>query len=496
MCTAGALFMFFQPRSDFILAALRIVCVFLLSLSCTPFHASAEEPSTLTSVRSLLDDSRPQFQIVLRGTVTYNNRQLIVQDQTGAIAVEAPANANLNLGDEVEVHGQLEKRAGIPIIRGATVQDLWAGSTPLPLAMTPDEGAEGAYNGMLVSTEGRLIKITSDRSPRLRLTMESGSQLFTCILDSDPVPDASMPDVGATVRCTGVLALEQDTDALNTGTFLILMRNRDDIRVLAAAPWWTPRHLIFLFLLLLLLVWIGYRMHIRNIRARMSMIIDERSRIAREIHDTLAQGFAGIALQLQGLERTMEKRSTSTDAHLTMALHMVRRSRAEAHRSIATLRTLHSYQNLAAMAERLLKQLTQPAHLSLIVEQHGVACPFSDEATTQVLRISQEAVANIIEHARASTVTVSFDYQPAIFALTIVDDGIGFEPEHAKSLADGHFGIAGMKERAAQIGAEFLIESSAQGTRLRLLLPIRPTHSLRDRLRMRSRNSTHVAPRE
>ncbi len=488
--------MIFQRRSDFFYAALRTVSVLLLRLVCATSPVFAEEPSTLTSVRSLLDDSRPQSQIVLRGTVTYNNRQLIVQDQTGAIAVDIPANTNLNLGDEVEVHGQLEKRAGIPIIRNATVQDLWAGSTPLPLAMTADEAAEGAYNGMLVSTEGRLIKITSEAGPRLRLTMESGSQLFTCVLDGDPVPDASTPDVGATVRCTGVLALEQGADALNTGTFLILMRNRHDVRILAAAPWWTPRHLIFLFLLLLVLVWIGYRMHLRNIRARMSMILDERSRIAREIHDTLAQGFAGIALQLQGLERTMEKRSASTDAHLAMALQMVRRSRAEAHRSIATLRTLHSYQNLAAMTERLLKQLTQPAHLSLIVEQHGVARPFSDEVTTQVLRISQEAVANIIEHARAATVTVSFDYQSTNFALTIADDGMGFDLEHAKSLADGHFGIAGMRERATQIGAEFFIESSAQGTRLSLLLPLRPMHSLRDRLRMRGRHSTHVASQE
>jgi signal transduction histidine kinase len=487
--------MFFQRRSDCFFAVLHRVSAVLLSLVCTTFLAFAAEPSTLTSVRSLLDDPRTQFQIVLRGTVTYNTRQLIVQDQTGAIAVDAPANTNLNLGDEVEVHGQLEKRSGIPIIRNATVQDLWAGSTPLPLAMTADETAEGAYNGMLVSTEGRLIKITLESS-RLRLTMESGSQLFTCVLDGDSIPEDSTPDVGATVRCTGVLALEQDTDALNTGTFLILMRNRHDIRVLAAAPWWTPRHLIFLFLLLLVLVWIGYRVHLRNIRARMNMILDERSRIAREIHDTLAQGFAGIALQLQGLERTMEKRSASTDAHLAMALQMVRRSRAEAHRSIATLRTLHSYQNLAAMTERLLKQLTQPAHLALIVEQHGVVRPFSDEVTTQILRISQEAVANIIEHARATTITLSFDYQPTSFALTIVDDGIGFDLERAKSLADGHFGIAGMKERAAQIAAEFSIDSSTQGTRLRLLLPLRPARSLRDRLRIRGMHSTHVSSQE
>jgi signal transduction histidine kinase len=289
--------------------------------------------------------------------------------------------------------------------------------------------------------------------------------------------------------------LEQGEGALDTGTFLILMRDHQDVRILAAAPWWTPRHLIFLFLLLLILVWLGYRIHLRNIRASMDMILEERSRIAREIHDTLAQGFAGIALQLQGVDRTMEKKSAATHAHLTMALQMVRRSRAEAHRSIATLRTLHCYQDIASMAERLLKQLTQPAHLSLVIKQSGSPRSFSDEITTQILRISQEAVANIIEHARATMVTITFEYAAKSFILQISDDGTGFDLEHAKSLADGHFGITGMRERADQIGGEFSIESNAQGTRLRLALPVRPVGSLRDRLRMRglhSRRSTHV----
>jgi signal transduction histidine kinase len=463
------------------------LCLFI-ALCLGLFHRSpyafAEDPSSLTSIRSLLEDPRPQTKVVLRGAVTYNSRELIVQDQTGAIAVEAPAGANPSLGDEVEVSGQLEKRAGIPIIRNATVQDLWAGSTPLPLAMTPDEAAEGAYRGMLISTEGRLIKVTSDPGSRLRLTMESGSQLFTCVLDGDSLPENSTPDVGAILRCTGVLAVDQGAPALDAGTFLILMRDHQDIHILAAAPWWTPRHLIFLFLLLLLLVWIVYRIHLRNIRERMSVILEERSRIAREIHDTLAQGFAGIALQLQGVDRTMEKKSPATNAHLAMALHMVRRSRAEAHRSIATLRTLHSYQNLAATAERLLKQLTDPASLSLSVEQHGTAYPFSDEITTQLLRICQEAVANIIEHAHSTSVKATFDYQPAKFILEIGDDGIGFDPELTRSLDEGHFGIVGMRERAEQIGAEFFIESNNRGTLLRIILPASPARSLRDRLRI------------
>src|ERR1700754_3578085 len=106
----------FRWRSDSSFTAWSTVSAFVLSLIGATMFGFAAESSTLTSVRSLLDDPRSQFQVVLRGTVTYNNRQLIVQDQTGAIAIDTPPNTNLNLGDEVEVHGQLEKRAGIPII--------------------------------------------------------------------------------------------------------------------------------------------------------------------------------------------------------------------------------------------------------------------------------------------------------------------------------------------------------------------------------------------
>ena len=440
---------------------------------------SPESPTSLTSVRNLLLEQEPlQKTVFLRGSVTYIGRELVVQDQTGAISVEAPPGISVGLGDEVDVSGHLEKRPGIPIIRDATVQVLWAGSTPLPLAMSSDDAAEGAYNGMLVSTEGRLIKVTSDSGTRLRLTVDGGSQLFTCALDGDAVSISQIPDVGATIRCTGVLAVEPRTLVLDTGTFAILLRNRQDIHLLAAAPWWSPRHLVIVFFALLVVAWMGYRVHLRNIRARLQMILEERSRIAREIHDTLAQGFAGIALQLQSLDRTMEKRSAISNAHLMMALHMVRRSRAEAHRSIATLRTLHSDQNVATVAERLLKQLTQSSQLRLIVEEHGLVRRFSDEVSTQILRISQEAIANIVEHARAESVTLRFDYQPEYFLLEILDDGCGFDPEHAKSLDEGHFGIAGMRERATQIGAELTIESSEKGTVLRLKMPLRRDKSL------------------
>lgn len=440
---------------------------------------TAQSELRLSSIRHLLDGRRPLPRVLLRGTVTYNGRELIVQDGSGALAVDPASAASISLGDEIEAEGRLEMRTGIPILRDATIRRLWSGSTPLPLAITPDEAAEGAYNGMLVTSEGRLIKLDNGPGGAPRLTIDGGNQLFTCVLEQGASQSSAPPpgvppatyQVGATVRCTGVLSVDQAQSALGAGTFLILLRTGADLRQLQAAPWWTPRHLQMLFALLLMLVWVAYRIHLRNARARLAMVLEERTRIAREIHDTLAQGFAGIALQLQALHRTMGPQSTAAEAHLSMALQMVRRSRAEAHRSIATLRTLHRCDNLANVCERLLRQLTEPAGVALHVIQHGAPRPLPDEVTSQIVRITQEAIANTVEHAGARSVTVTITHALSALTVEVRDDGHGFDLDNARSLETGHFGITGMHERAAGIHARLTIRSGAGGTVLHLHLP-------------------------
>lgn len=199
-------------------------------------------------------------------------------------------------------------------------------------------------------------------------------------------------------------------------------------------------------------------------------MIEERSRIAREIHDTLAQGFSGIALQLQGVSKSLEQETSVAKTHLEMALQMVRRSRAEAHRSIATLRTLHSDEELARSLEKLLRQLTDPANITLLVLLQGTAFRMGDETSSQILRIAQEAVANVIEHARATKVVATLIYSLSSVELVIQDDGCGFDVNNMNSIDTGHFGIAGMRERARQIGASFSLESDTSGTRIILAI--------------------------
>ena len=452
----------------------------LLAFAGAADHARAAKgnsPSPLTSIHELLEAHGSRGQVLVRGAVTYSGREVIVQDQTGAIAVSSATPASLTLGDQVEVEGSLQLHNGVPRIESASIRNLWTGSTPLPLAISPDEAAEGAYNGMLVAIEGELVRASAVPNGGMRLTLGSGDQLFSCILEAGAaaVPVSLTP--GETLRCTGVLSVNQTERAFESGTFLVLLRDGADLHLLVPAPWWTPRHLVLCFLGLLPLAFLSYRLHLRSMRARMALVVEERSRIAREIHDTLAQGFSGIALQLQAVQHTMGQQPAVTQEHLAMALQMVRRSRAEAHRSIATLRTLHSQENPVAMLDKLLRQLTDPAGLVLRVEEKGTPFTLPDELCSQLLRIAQEAVANTVQHAHARNLTATIHYSEASLILLVADDGCGFNVDTAGSVDSGHFGIAGMHERATQIGAAFSIYSSGEGTALRLEVPIVGAHT-------------------
>jgi signal transduction histidine kinase len=208
---------------------------------------------------------------------------------------------------------------------------------------------------------------------------------------------------------------------------------------------------------------------------RMSAVVEERSRMAREIHDTLAQSFAGIALQLESALNGL--RSDGESAAVRMALSMARQSRREAHRSIAALRTLHTDQSLEDMLRKVLPPQVSDGPVELSVSSQGIPKRLSEESEGQVLRIAQEAVANAIQHAMPSRIAVRLLFDDGKLELQIEDDGRGFEVSRAPASEEGHFGITGMRERAASMKADLTIMSDRRGTKVCLLVPIAPTRT-------------------
>jgi len=215
-----------------------------------------------------------------------------------------------------------------------------------------------------------------------------------------------------------------------------------------------------------------YRLRVRRLRSQFDAVLAERNRMAREIHDTLAQSFVGVSVQLE-LTAQLLAQSQLEAAHrqIDRTRAYVREGIAEARRSIWDLRAITAGDSLPARLTRLVEQIGDgDLHIDLNIG--GTYRPLAPAVEDEVLRIAQEALANITHHAHATRATVDLRYHSKRLALTIMDNGRGFDPSEALA-AKGHFGLQGMRERAAQIGAHLAVQSSpGQGATITLDAPI------------------------
>jgi PAS domain S-box-containing protein len=204
-------------------------------------------------------------------------------------------------------------------------------------------------------------------------------------------------------------------------------------------------------------------------RAEHASILEERNRMAREIHDTLAQSFTGILLQVGAATQVLTDDREARQEHLEM-LEMIdelaRTGLAEARRSVAALRPqLLEDGNLQSALHRLVAQMRASTDIILVYESKGTAYPLPTDVENHLLRIGQEALTNAIKYADASEIRVELVYETARFTLCVQDDGRGFSVGSAPSV--GGFGLLGMSERAEQMGAHLSIQSQPrQGTEI------------------------------
>ncbi|HEY96277.1 MAG TPA: GAF domain-containing protein [Dehalococcoidia bacterium] len=201
-------------------------------------------------------------------------------------------------------------------------------------------------------------------------------------------------------------------------------------------------------------------------------IITERNRLAREIHDTLAQGFTGIILQLEAAEQTLGEDNSSSQEHLDTAKRLAKESLNEARRSVWALRpqlleNLTFIDALRTEAESFGNENNVKVDFYTTFKERNI----NPDAENALLRIFQEALNNIRKHARANNVEVRFTRYESNFVLIINDDGIGFDSTEDKSSG---FGLISMRERVKLLGGSLEISSEKdRGTRLLVKIPVR-----------------------
>lgn len=206
--------------------------------------------------------------------------------------------------------------------------------------------------------------------------------------------------------------------------------------------------------------------------------MEERARIAREIHDTLAQGLTAIALDLEGGLLHLEQQPDRARTRLVRALATVRASLEEARRSMHDLRTLPLAgtplpQALAALG----RAFTSEQGILVDVRTEGLTTTLPLRIEAELYRIVQEALNNVRRHASATQVTIILHADSSTVGLVIRDNGIGFQG--AASQRDDsrqHFGITGMRERTKLLGGQLRVRSrQGQGTTIRALVPLPDT---------------------
>lgn len=219
--------------------------------------------------------------------------------------------------------------------------------------------------------------------------------------------------------------------------------------------------------------WGIYWLRLRQVRERFAVVIEERARISRDLHDTLAQDFVGISTQLTAVAGAIRQDPGAAEERLALARRMTQHGLTEARRSIMDLRmSALDGRDLPGAIEYVARTITAGSSIAVTVTADPGAGPRDADRQQQCLRIVQEALANAMKHGRPTAIDLMLRTRNGETVLTVKDDGSGFEPSGAFSTGRGHFGLLGMRERARRMGGEISVTSApGEGTSVELRVP-------------------------
>jgi signal transduction histidine kinase len=213
---------------------------------------------------------------------------------------------------------------------------------------------------------------------------------------------------------------------------------------------------------------LAHRLRLGRVRAALQAALAERTRIAREIHDTLAQAFVAMSVQLECLDQAVKKDDPAMlRRHLDGARQVVKDSLEEARRSVWVLRPQALDRGLVPAIQTLVQRLSGDTVVALDVTGPPRSLPPAAEAN--LLRMAQEAVANAYRHAGAGRIEVHLAYAPRTVTLSVCDDGGGLQPGVAPELGQG---LLGLRERTDELGGRLTVDSApGRGTTIHVEIP-------------------------
>jgi signal transduction histidine kinase len=400
-----------------------------------------------------------------------------IRDETSAARIETAQDLRLSPGDVVDVAGFPAVTPTKPTLRNAIYRRLGTAAEPLPVRLSPATAMAPERDAELVQVQARVLGQVAGPAERA-LILQMGETPFEAVLDAAPAA-REIEDLrpGSVVSVTGVYAYQGGPPP----SFRLLLRSPRDVLLVTPAPWWTLRHTIVVAVIVALVgsaaaLWVRMiaNRHLQ-VREQYQAILAERTRLARELHDTLEQGLAGIKLQLEAVAGSLEASPTAAQRSLRVAREMLRYSMEETRRSVLDLRSqaLEGHDIASALAE-LARRMTSGTPLQAEVRVAGAPRPLDASLEHHLFRIGVEALTNAIKHSGATRVDVELGFAGESTVLVVSDDGEGFDPAPSAASAV-HFGLRGIRERVDKLGGAFAIEDApGGGTRLTVSVPLRP----------------------
>ena len=226
--------------------------------------------------------------------------------------------------------------------------------------------------------------------------------------------------------------------------------------------------------LAVLVFWTCWWLRLRSVRNEFALVIAERTRVSRDIHDTLLQSLGAFTLQLEVVARQLDPSQRSAREQLQHLRRQVSQCIQEARRSVWALRSprLEAHDLVEAFRQMASDAMTAvPAKISVNASGRPRRCaPHVEE---QLLRIGQEAISNAIRHGEAAEIDITLEYSGTFVSLSIADNGRGFVVENRSQAPAGHWGLENMRERAVEVGGRFGITSDpGTGTVIRAVVPL------------------------
>ena len=221
----------------------------------------------------------------------------------------------------------------------------------------------------------------------------------------------------------------------------------------------------------------AYRLRLRQVHARFRAVLDERNRVAREMHDTVIQGCASVSALLEAVVAVEQGAPGSGRELLDCARKQVRATVDEARRAVWNLRQNghpHGIPEIGPLLDQMAQQASNAARVPVRCETSGQPVLLDPAVEHDILMVAREAVYNAVQHARPREVRIQVQFADDTIRLRVLDDGCGFDPGAQISSTGEHFGLVGMRERAERLGGRFEIRSApGTGTELSVEVPVR-----------------------